>query len=392
MKRIALAVLALLISLGSFAQQALGRGSRIVSPQVNEDNSVTFRLVAPKAVKVQVKGDFLPAEGIDSKEVPTIAEMTEKNGVWEYTTKPLASELYSYSFLVDGLKTLDPSNVYINRDVASTMNIFIVGGGCGDYYKVNDVPHGTVSKVWYDSPTLNLTRRMTVYTPAGYDKNKKQKYPVFYLLHGAGGDEEAWMDLGRTSQILDNLIAQGKAEPMIVVMTNGNAGEVAAPGEGPEGFRQASSKQRGMMDGAFEMSFKDVISYIESNYRVYKDKKHRAIAGLSMGGYHSMHISKYYPDTFDYVGLFSAAARFHEKSESPVYQNEKEQIAAQFAKKPALYWIAIGKDDFLYEENVKYRQFLDEKGFGYEYFENGEGHIWRNWRIYLTMFVPRLFK
>lgn len=392
MKRIALAVLALLISLGSFAQQALGRGSRIVSPQVNEDNSVTFRLVAPKAVKVQVKGDFLPAEGIDSKEVPTIAEMTEKNGVWEYTTKPLASELYSYSFIVDGLKTLDPSNVYINRDVANTMNIFIVGGGCGDYYKVNDVPHGTVSKVWYESPTLNLTRRMTVYTPAGYDKNKKQKYPVFYLLHGAGGDEEAWMDLGRTSQILDNLIAQGKAEPMIVVMTNGNAGEVAAPGEGPEGFRQASSKQRGMMDGAFEMSFKDVISYIESNYRVYKDKKHRAIAGLSMGGYHSMHISKYYPDTFDYVGLFSAAARFHEKSESPVYQNEKEQIAAQFAKKPALYWIAIGKDDFLYEENVKYRQFLDEKGFGYEYFENGEGHIWRNWRIYLTMFVPRLFK
>ena len=392
MKRIALAVLALLICLSSFAQQALGRGSRIVSPQINEDNSVTFRLVAPKAIRVHVAGDFLPAEGVDPKEVPTFAEMTEKNGVWEYTTKPLASELYSYSFIVDGLKILDPSNVYINRDVASTMNIFIVGGGCGDYYKVNDVPHGTVSKVWYDSPTLNLTRRMTVYTPAGYDKNKKQKYPVFYLLHGAGGDAEAWMDLGRTSQILDNLIAQGKAEPMIVVMTNGNAGEVAAPGEGPEGFRQASSRQRGMMDGAFEMSFKDVISYIESNYRVYKDKKHRAIAGLSMGGYHSMHISKYYPDTFDYVGLFSAAARFHEKSESPVYQNEKEQIAAQFAKKPALYWIAIGKDDFLYEENVKYRQFLDEKGFEYEYFENGEGHIWRNWRIYLTMFVPRLFK
>lgn len=392
MKRIVLTVIALVISLNSFAQQALGRGSRIVSPQINEDNSVTFRLVAPKAVRVAVAGDFLPSEGIDPKEVPTFAEMTEKNGVWEYTTKPLASELYSYSFIVDGLRVLDPSNVYINRDVASTMNIFIVGGGCGDYYKVNDVPHGTVSKVWYESPTLNLTRRMTVYTPAGYDRNRKQKYPVFYLLHGAGGDEEAWMDLGRTSQILDNLIAQGKAEPMIVVMTNGNAGEVAAPGEGPEGFRQASSRQRGMMDGAFEESFRDVVNYIESNYRVYKDKKHRAIAGLSMGGFHSMHISKYYPDMFDYVGLFSAAARFHDKSESPVYQNEKEQIAAQFAKKPALYWIAIGKDDFLYEENVKYRQFLDENGYGYEYFENGEGHIWRNWRIYLTMFVPRLFK
>ena len=392
MKRIALAVLALLISLGSFAQQALGRGSRIVSPQVNEDNSVTFRLVAPKAVKVQVKGDFLPAEGIDSKEVPTIAEMTEKNGVWEYTTKPLASELYSYSFLVDGLKTLDPSNVYINRDVASTMNIFIVGGGCGDYYKVNDVPHGTVSKVWYESPTLNLTRRMTVYTPAGYDKNKKQKYPVFYLLHGAGGDEDAWMDLGRTSQILDNLIAQGKAEPMIVVMTNGNAGEVAAPGQGPDGFRIPNFHQKGMMDGDFEMSFADVIKYVESNYRVYKDKKHRAIAGLSMGGYHSLHISKYYPDTFDYVGLFSAAARFHENSDKPVYQNEMEQIATQFSKAPALYWIAIGNSDFLYEENVKLRQHFDQMGYPYEYYESDGGHIWRNWRIYLTMFVPRLFK
>ena len=354
MKRIALAVLALLISLGSFAQQALGRGSRIVSPQINEDNSVTFRLVAPKAVRVHVTGDFLPAEGVDPKEVPTFAEMTEKNGVWEYTTKPLASELYSYSFIVDGLKILEPSNVYINRDVASTMNIFIVGGGCGDYYKVNDVPHGTVSKVWYDSPTLNLTRRMTVYTPAGYDKNKKQKDPVFYLLHGAGGDEEAWMDLGRTSQILDNLIAQGKAEPMIVVMTNGNAGEKAAPGQCPDGFERIPGfQQRGMMEGSFEMHFPDVIKYVESNYRVYKDKKHRAIAGLSMGGYHSLHISKYYPDLFDYVGLFSAAARFHEDSDCPVYKDEKKQIDTQFEKGLKLYWIAIGNEDFLYAGSIR---------------------------------------
>lgn len=392
MKKIVLSAVALLITLSSFAQQALNWGAPVISPEIHDDHSVTFRLVAPKAVKVHVGGDFLPADGIDPADVPTFAEMTEKDGVWEYTTRPLASELYSYSFYVDGLKILDPNNVYINRDVASTMNIFIVDDGQGDWYKVSDVPHGTVSKVWYDSPTLNLTRRMTVYTPAGYDKNKKQKYPVFYLLHGAGGDEEAWMDLGRTAQILDNLIAQGKAEPMIVVMTNGNAGEVAAPGEGPEGFRKATSRQRGMMDGAFEMAFPDVVNYIENNYRVYKDKKHRAIAGLSMGGYHSLHISKYYPDMFDYVGLFSAAARFHENSQSPVYQNEKAQIDVQFSKDPELYWIAIGKDDFLYQENVDLRKYLDEKGYEYEYFENGEGHIWRNWRIYLTMFVPRLFK
>ena len=382
MKKTIIAAIALFISVASFAQQALWDASNVSSPQINEDNSVTFRLHAPKAIRVQVTGDF--AEGI--------AELTEKDGVWEYTTAPLASELYSYAFIVDGFRTLDPSNVYINRDVASVTNIFIIGDGQGDYYKVNDVPHGNVSKVWYESPTLGLTRRMTVYTPAGYEQNKKHKYPVFYLLHGAGGDEDAWMCLGRTAQIMDNLIAQGKAEPMIVVMTNGNAGEVSAPGEGPEGFRVPNFRQKGMMDGDFEMSFADVVKYIESNYRVRKDKASRAIAGLSMGGYHSLHISKYYPDMFDYVGLFSAAARFHENSNSPVYQNEMEQIAVQFSKNPALYWIAIGKDDFLYEENVKLRQHFDEKGYKYEYFENDNGHIWKNWRIYLTMFAPRLFK
>lgn len=392
MKRIIVSAVALLVSAVSFAQQALWDAAQAVSPQVNKDNSVTFRLHAPKAVKVQVSGDFLPAEGVAKEDVPLLADLTEKDGVWEYTTMPLASELYSYSFIVDGLRILDPNNVYINRDVASVTNIFIVGNGQGDNYKVNDVPHGSVSKVWYDSPTLGLKRRMTVYTPAGYEQNRKQKYPVFYLLHGAGGDEDAWMDLGRTSQILDNLIAQGKAEPMIVVMTNGNAGEMAAPGQGPDGFRIPNFRQKGMMDGAFEQSFTDVVKYIEDNYRVYKDKKHRAIAGLSMGGYHSLHISKYYPDLFDYVGLFSAAARFHEDSESPVYQNEMQQLAAQFAKAPKLYWIAIGDTDFLYEENVKFRQHLDEMNYPYEYYESKEGHIWRNWRIYLTMFVPRLFK
>ena len=147
-----------------------------------------------------------------------------------------------------------------------------------------------------------------------------------------------------------------------------------------------------MMDGAFEMSFCDVINYVERNFRVYKDKKHRAIAGLSMGGYHSMHISKYYPDTFDYVGLFSAAARFHENSQSPVYQNEKEQIARQFKNAPKLYWIAIGNTDFLYDENVKLREHFDKMGYPYVYHESEEGHIWRNWRKYLTMFVPQLFK
>lgn len=383
MKRFITAAVAAMIAISASAQQALWGGSKVVSPEIHPDNSVTFRLHAPKAVKVQVTGDFIGS--------PAIAEMTEVNGVWEYTTGPLQPELYSYSFVVDGLTVRDPSNVYMNRDVATVTNIFIIGGERADLYKVNDVPHGTVSRVWYYSPTLKMNRRMTVYTPAGYDKNRKQKYPVFYLLHGAGGDEEAWMALGRTSQVMDNLIAQGKAEPMIVVMTNGNAGEQAAAGENHEGFRIPSMQQRGMMDGEFERSFPDVVNYIESNYRVYKDKKHRAIAGLSMGGYHSLHISRYYPDMFNYVGLFSAAINPRNNT-SPVYQNFEETLDIQFTKKPALYWIAIGKTDFLYQDNVRFRQLLDSKGHPYVYYENEDGHIWRNWRIYLTEFAPQLFK
>ena len=383
MKRFITAAVAAMIAISANAQQALWGGPKVVSPEIHPDNSVTFRLHAPKAVKVQVTGDFIGS--------PAIAEMTEVNGVWEYTTGPLQPELYSYSFVVDGLTVRDPSNVYMNRDVATVTNIFIIGGERADLYKVNDVPHGTVSRVWYYSPTLKMNRRMTVYTPAGYDRNRKQKYPVFYLLHGAGGDEEAWMALGRTSQVMDNLIAQGKAEPMIVVMTNGNAGEQAAAGENHEGFRIPSMQQRGMMDGEFERSFPDVVNYIESNYRVYKDKKHRAIAGLSMGGYHSLHISRYYPDMFNYVGLFSAAINPRNNT-SPVYQNFEETLDIQFTKKPALYWIAIGKTDFLYQDNVRFRQLLDSKGHPYVYYENEDGHIWRNWRIYLTEFAPQLFK
>ena len=154
MKRIIITFAALLVCAASFAQQALWDAPSATSPQINEDNSVTFRLHAPKAVRVQVAGDFAYQP----------ADLTENNGVWEYTTEPLASELYSYSFIVDGLRILDPNNVYINRDVATVTNIFIIGGGQGDYYKVNDVPHGSVTKVWYDSPTLGLNRRMTVYT------------------------------------------------------------------------------------------------------------------------------------------------------------------------------------------------------------------------------------
>ncbi len=170
--------------------------------------------------------------------------------------------MYSYTFIVDGLRINDPSNVYTIRDVASVTNVFIIGGDRADLYKIADVPHGTVSKVWYDSPALGMQRRLTVYTPAGYEKGNK-RYPVFYLLHGMGGDENAWSELGRATQILDNLIAQGKAEPMIVVMTNGNAALQAAPGESSLGYAAPSIQLPKTMEGSFETAFPDVVHRLD---------------------------------------------------------------------------------------------------------------------------------
>ena len=397
MKKFTLLFTLLLMCAMSFAQQALWGGAPVVSPEIHDDNTVTFRLKAPKAVKVQLTGDFLPPHTIQTPrgeyDAPGIVDMKEgKDGVWEYTTaEPLKPELYGYAFFVDGLKIMDPGNVYMIRDVATVTNVFIIGGDRADLYKVNKVPHGTVRRMWYNSPTLGMDRRLTVYTPAGYETSGK-RYPVFYLLHGMGGDENAWSELGRTAQILDNLIAQGKAKPMIVVMTNGNAALEAAPGESSLGFAAPNMNLPKTMEGSFETAFPDVVKFIDKTYRTQANKKGRAIAGLSMGGYHSMHISKQYPDMFDYVGLFSAAILPREGSESPIYQNMDEKLKVQFGKHPKLYWIAIGKTDFLYKNNVDYRKKLDDNGYKYEYYESDGGHIWKNWRIYLTKFAPMLFK
>ncbi len=397
MKKLSVFLVISLMCAIAFAQQSLWGTQPAVSPEIHSDNTVTFRLKAPKAVTVQVTGDFLPTQKIDTPygkyDVPGVVSLLEnKEGVWEYTTpKPLKPELYTYSFILDGLKIDDPGNVYLIRDVATLMNVFIIDGGRAHLYKVNKVPHGTVSRVWYNSPTLGMDRRMTVYTPAGYENNGKH-YPVLYLLHGMGGDEEAWIALGRTAQVMDNLIAEGKAKPMIVVMTNGNASQEAAPGESSLGFVSPSMQLPKTMDGSFETAFPDVVKFVDKNYRTIKRKSERAIAGLSMGGFHSLHISKQFPDMFDYVGLFSAAIMPDKDTKSPIYENMEGKLKVQFSKKPALYWIAIGKSDFLYKANEDYRKLLDEKGYKYTYYETGEGHIWRNWRIYLSEFAPLLFR
>lgn len=383
------------VCIGATAQERLFNSASVQSPVVNADGTVTFNLYAPKAVKVEVTGDFLPEQS-------NVAALKEgPNGVWSYTTGKLAPEMYSYTFNIDGMTGVkDPANVYVNRDIISFTNIFIVSdekGDKGDLYRVNEVPHGNLSKVWYNSPTLKMQRRMTVYTPAGYDKGKN--YPVMYLLHGAGGDENAWSELGRAAQIMDNLIATGKAKPMIVVMPNGNTDCQAAPGEWSRGMYQPSFM--GSVNqhpvATMDESFMDIVKYIESHYKVAKGKKNRAICGLSMGGGHSFATSKRYPDAFNYVGLFSAGLNIggdRNKSFYELLQQNKEvqqQLSRLFSTKPALYWIAIGKTDFLYQQNADLRRYLDEKGYKYEYVETEGGHIWRNWRIYLTMFAQKIF-
>jgi enterochelin esterase family protein len=245
-----------------------------------------------------------------------------------------------------------------------------------------------------------MQRRMTVYTPAGYDKGGK--YPVLYLLHGAGGDENAWSDLGRSAQILDNLIATGKAKPMIVVMPNGNPNCQAAPGEWSEGMYKPSfmGHQDGKAVATMDESFKDIVSFIDKNYRTIKSRNGRAVCGLSMGGGHTFHISMRYPETFNYYGLFSAGLHLdgNINPQAPFYEQLKANKDAQnklkrlFSSNPKLYWIAIGNTDFLYKSNTDLRKYLDEMGYKYEYRESDGGHIWRNWRIYLTDFAQKIFK
>ena len=361
---------------------------------------MTFNLIAPEAQKVQITGDFLPPKKVEfggnTYDMPGVADLVKDDkGVWSFTSEALKPELYTYNMIVDGVKIIDPLNVYNIRDINNLFSVLLIGGDARtDLYKVNKVAHGTVSKVWYESPTADLTRRVTVYTPAGYETSGKE-YPVLYLLHGIGGDENAWSELGRAAQILDNLIAQGKAEPMLVVMTNGNISQEACPGETSEGFKVPTMMLPKTMEGSFETAFPDVVKFVEKTYRVKKDKAHRAIAGLSMGGFHSLFISINNPDLFDYVGLFSAAVDQNQPDPNghpEIYADRDTKIDNLFAKNPNLFWIGIGKTDFLIKNNNNLRAYLDSKGHKYTYLETDGGHIWRNWRIYLSEFTPLLFK
>ena len=384
MKKIAIIIaLTVLIPATAPAQQNVGfRAANITSPEINPDNSVTFRVHAPKAHNVTVIGDW----------VDGIAPLTEsEGGVWSCTVGPLPPELYTYRIAIDGIIGLDPTNPFTKRDVGTTFSYFIIGGGYGDYYKVQDVPHGTMLQTWYRSEATGVDRRLSVYLPPTYDG--KKKFPVLYLLHGSGGDETAWTELGCVPRVLDNLIAKGEAVPMIVVMPNGNMGVPAAPGETSANlsFRPVMSNliPSNYKNGTYEASFQEIIGYVDSHFKTAKGKKNRAVAGLSMGGFHSLYIALNHPASFDYVGLFSAGLVPQLTSDSPMYSDVDAKLKALKVK---LFWIAIGKDDFLYDINTDFRGKLDTLGVPYEYVESERGHLWCNWRQYLVQFAPKLFR
>jgi enterochelin esterase-like enzyme len=357
---------------------------RILSPEVHPDSRVSFRLIAPGATEVLVSGEWQKA-GERQKLVK--GDSSE----WLLTVGPLKPEFYGYTFVVDGVQTIDPSNARTKRDGVRYFSTFIVSGAESDLYSVKAVPHGTVSKVWYESPTLKLNRRMYVYTPPGYE-NDKGSYPVLYLLHGGGGDEDAWTANGLAPVILDNLIAQGKAKPMIVVMPNGNANQSAASIDAPPSLVAApqgppAPGTPNPLAGKFEESMvKDIIPFIESHYRVLRTKNDRSVAGLSMGGAHTQRIVLNNPDMFNYIAIFSAGIR------EPNEELEN-QFKALKTKNPKLFYVGVGVDDRLaYNGSKNLADILKKNDFKYTYNETSGGHTWANWRIYLSNLAPELFQ
>ena len=352
---------------------------QVVSPEVGPNNAVTFRVLSETANSVTINGSWM---GFGK----TLPLTKGEQGVWSVTIEPLASSMYHYNFLVDGVATIDPTNPHALRDGTRYASLLMVPGEGAELFQMNDTPHGNISQVWYNSPSLDINRRMYVYTPPGYESSNEY-YPVLYLLHGGGGDEDAWTSLGRANLILDNLIAQGKARPMIIVMTNGNAWQTSTLRQKP-GLPPITRESYVQFQGQFEKSLvEDVIPFIEKHYRVKANKESRAIAGLSMGGGHTITASITYPGTFGYIGVFSSGI-FNQNENMD--EMEKKFLALK-ASGVSKYWVACGVDDFVMESNKRLLDVLKQTNFEHEYYENEGGHTWANWREYLSLFAPMLF-
>lgn len=363
------------------------RPDDIVSPEILDDHSVVFRVQAENAASVKLTGTW-PVN------VERMIPMEKKDAtLYEVKIGPLPSDMYEYEFIIDGVPALDPRNRAVTHDGAWIQNRLMVPGKQAALYDVNPVPHGKVSAIWYPSPTLGQERRMIIYTPPGYD-NADRQYPVLYLLHGGGGDEEVWQSRGRVNYILDNLIAAGEAQPMLVVMPNGYPNYIGGPLHRPYSTEQTPGINP-MVSGRFEASLSnDIVPYIEKNYRVKANPNYRAISGFSMGGYHTQMVTNSYPGTFNYIGVMSMGLFNGLPGAEVAYDRNQHlsQLKALKNTQPKLYWIGMGTEDFLYKSISPLLELYNEAGLDYLYRENAGYHDWNSWRLYLTEFVPLLFK
>jgi enterochelin esterase family protein len=353
-----------------------------ISPEVSADRKITVRLYAPKAETVR-----LFSSDIANKEMG-VAMKKGENGVWETTVGPVGAGAYRYNFSVDGLSVIDPRNPSTSESNSNTWSLVYVPGS--EFSDAKDVPHGAVAKVTYYSKALKRSRRMHVYTPPGYEKGEG-KYPVFYLLHGAMDCDASWSTVGRAGFILDNLIAAGKARPMIVVMPAGHTGSFSFGGRGSRSFDR-------QMDEFSEDFVKDIKPYVEKNYRVHADRAHRAIAGLSMGGAQTLNIAFSHLDDYGYIGLFSSgifgiAGGFGGAPPNKEWEKRhKETLEKPDLKKGLrLVWIGCGKDDFLLKTSQATVEMLRNHKFDVVSRDTAGGHTWIVWREYLHEFAPLLF-
>ncbi len=367
MRRAALPVLAAALSV-AWAQQP----QPILSPEVHPDRTVTFRFRAPNAQEV-----FLAREG-----APRLAMQKDGQGVWSVTTAPLEPDLYGYTFAADGVSLIDPSNPRMKPNLLNTSSAVHVPGPASLPWELNAVPRGAVHRHYYKSTIVGDERDFYVYTPPGYDPSAKKLYPVLYLLHGYSDDARAWTEVGRAHVVLDNLIAQGKAKPMLVVMPLGyGALEYVARG----GTRDPGLRQRSF-DRFRDALFTEMLPEVEKTYRVAKDRSARAIAGLSMGGAQSLYFGLNAPDRFAWIGAFSSGGIPTDLAAA--FPALDSKVSARLR----LLWIACGVDDRLIDSNRKFRDFLNSKEVRHVWTETPGAHTWMVWRRYLAELAPLLFQ
>jgi enterochelin esterase-like enzyme len=391
-----------------------GRGAAqqappVVSPEVLPDRRVTFRLLAPQAEGVAIRGSDIPALA-GGRGGPPAPQMTKAdNGVWEVTLGPLEPGAYRYTFSVAGVPVIDPRNPATSESNNNTWSLVTVPGS--DLMDTRDVPHGAVASVYFFSTTLGRMRRMHVYTPPGYQSGH-DKYPVFYLLHGSGDCDDSWTSVGRAGFILDNLLAARKIKPMVVVMPAGHTSNAATGARGaaapaaPAGGTTAP--QAAPRDEFLDDFVTGIMPYVEKNYRVIGDRAHRAVAGLSMGGSQALNIAFTHLDKFAYVGVFSSgllgggagAARGTTAagvSAQPFGAAwEQQHLAmlnnASLKKSLRLLWFSTGVDDSLIGNSRSTVELFKNRGFTPVLKESPGAHTWLNWRNYLIEFAPQLFR